>query len=313
MKGCKNMSNKPILSVVVPTRGVFHKDWLPNLLKVKGNVEFIIVYPPESNVIDIDDERLKIITSPFKGEVAQRLLGLFNTSGEYVITMNEDQYLHPDIVDLTTKYFEKFPESWVCRIRKARTKQSEINEKKWDSVPDINTSKVCQYKKGEPADHNALIEVPIVPLDKVKFDIKFLFWPLNKRKDQHGVHMENFDQRIWKNEIVQNTIRDFAKTMTIIKAIKWVPVWVLDRLSLFLQAKNFVKGKIIGHWIPGSPQLLTVANPEELKESYRLHISTEILLVKRFPQYGYFWNLFMFSLWRMPSGILKVLLSKKKK
>lgn len=82
------MNKKPTLSIVTPTRGDFSDYWLDMLLKVKGDIEFILVYPPEESVKKIDDPRVKILTSPFKGECIQRSIGLLNATGKYVWLIN---------------------------------------------------------------------------------------------------------------------------------------------------------------------------------------------------------------------------------
>jgi hypothetical protein len=62
-------------------------------------------------------------------------------------------------------------------------------------------------------------------------------------------------------------------------------------LGLFIQAKFFEKGKIIGHLLPLPEQIRVEANPPEYKKSRRFYLLAELLLLKRFPQYGYLWNL----------------------
>ncbi|MDJ0632486.1 MAG: hypothetical protein QNJ34_04765 [Xenococcaceae cyanobacterium MO_188.B29] len=50
---------KPTLSIVVPTREGFSNHWLQELLKVKGEVEFILVHPPGMIKSNVNDPRLQ--------------------------------------------------------------------------------------------------------------------------------------------------------------------------------------------------------------------------------------------------------------
>ncbi|MGB6301238.1 MAG: glycosyltransferase family 2 protein, partial [Rivularia sp. (in: cyanobacteria)] len=99
------MNNQPILTIVTATRGNFADRWLEELLKIKGNVQFILVYPPNATVKTIDDVRIKNLISPFKGEVMQRFTGLINADSEYVMALDDDDYLHHGIADLVAQYF----------------------------------------------------------------------------------------------------------------------------------------------------------------------------------------------------------------
>ena len=300
------MINKPILSIVVATTGNFSGHWLEQLLKVKGEVEFIIVYHPQSRYYPINDLRVKQIISPLKGEFIQRLTGLFNASGEYVLDMNEDHFIHPDITGFVLMYFTRFPGSWVMRLNREERRygDKEPTEKDWAELINIDNLEVCGKSKGN--DHlfgegKGLLEMPIVPLNKKIFDIRFLFWPFTKRKDQHGTHIEGFDQKVWRKNLVQVSIRDLTQMINIIGPLKWVPFWCLDRLlGLYIQAKFFQKGIVIGHWLPQPAQIVNMDNPPERKRTMRFYVTADILLLKRFPQYGYFWNLVFDQLWAIP-------------
>ena len=111
-------SVKPTLSIVVPTREGFSDHWLRELLQIEGEVEFILVHPPGMTKSTVDDLRLQQINSSFRGEIIQRLTGLLNTSGKYVLTVNCDEYLIPNILEITVSYFNSFPDSWVLRLSK---------------------------------------------------------------------------------------------------------------------------------------------------------------------------------------------------
>jgi hypothetical protein len=106
----------PFLSIVTPTREGFSDHWLNALLDVKGDVEFILVHPPGLAKSLVNDPRLHQINSIFRGEISQRLTGLLNARGSYILTINCDEYLHPEIAEISEQYFSRFPESWVLRL-----------------------------------------------------------------------------------------------------------------------------------------------------------------------------------------------------
>ena len=53
----------------------------------------------------------------------------------------------------------------------------------------------------------------------------------------------------------------------------------------------FQKGKIIGHLLPLPEQIRVEENPPNYTKTQRFYLIAEILLLKKFPQYGYLWNL----------------------
>lgn len=284
---------KPTLSIVVPTREGFADHWLQELLKVEGEVEFILVHPPGMAKYAVDDSRLQQINSSFRGEIIQRLTGLLNTSGRYVLTVNCDEYLIPNILEIAVNYFNNFPDSWVLRLSKKSFKFGDKAnlEKNWEHIPKLEELAICNQEKGTGLNYdsgNCLLEIPIAPLDN-KFDILCF---LRRRKDHHGVHTENFDKKVWKNEMLQETLQELSEAMVLGGPFKYIPFWCLDRLlGLFIQAKFFEKGKIIGHLLPLPEQIRVEDNPPNYKKSKRFYLIAEILLLKKFPQYGYLWNL----------------------
>jgi hypothetical protein len=154
-----------------------------------------------------------------------------------------------------------------------------------------------------------LLEIPIAPLCN-RFDLRFLFWPV-KRKDHHGIHMENSVDRVWKTEMVIEAVNDLLNTARIFGIIRYVPSWSLDRtLGLFVQAKFFDKGAIIGHWMPEPAQFCKSSMPSSDIHG-RFYLASDVLLIKRFPQYGYFWNLVFSQLWAIPIRGFRFLLRKK--
>lgn len=289
--------SQPTLSIVVPTREGFAEHWLNELVKIKGDVEFILVHPPGMKKHPKIDERLQQINSSFRGEIIQRMTGMLNASGKYLLTVNCDEYLTPDIVQVATDYFAAFPDSWVVRLSRNHFKFGDKSslDKPWADFSQLKAMPICPMSEEKKRERNlsyeagnCLLEIPIAPLDN-KFDIGCFF---RTRKDHHGIHLENFDKKIWKNELLQPTLQDILETMKIFGPVKYVPFWCLDRLlGLFIQAKFFEKGKIIGHLLPQPEQIRIEENPPEYKKSRRFYVFAEVLLLRKFKNYGYLWNL----------------------
>lgn len=218
----------------------------------------------------------------------QRMTGLLNASGMYTLTINCDEYITADVVEIAVRYFQRFPDSWVMRLSR---KSFEYGDKvglhrPWAPVPDIEELEVCSKPPGNSG--NYLVEIPIAPLSR-KFDIHSI---LRGRKDHHGRHTENFDKKVWKTSMVQAALQDITKLMVLGGPLKYVPFWCLDRLlGLFIQAKFYEEGKIIGHVMPLPEQIRDEDNPPEFRRTMRFYGLAELLLVRRFPQYGYLWNL----------------------
>jgi len=297
------MSESFILSIVSPTRGNFSDYWLEQLLNIKGNIEFNLVYPPGVVPKQIADSRVKNIISPYKGEIIQRFVGLLNATGKYVLALDDDDFAHPELYSLVKTYFHRFPESWVLRLRSAHieAKNEERIKQEWEDIPDINSLDIWtrQGRKTHlfEQDDKKLLELPIPPLEN-KFDPAFLVSPFHKRKDMHGPHIENFNNKVWRNDLVQESLSDLSTTTQLFGHLTWIPKWSLDRLlGLFLQAKFYEKDKVVGHWMPEPEQIRYILVEQSKKGDFRLILASDALLSKRFPQYGYFWNLFFEQFW----------------
>lgn len=294
----------PILSIVVPTREGFSEYWLKEFLQIKGEeVELILVHPPGMKKSPDVDPRLKQINSSFRGEIIQRMTGLINVTGTYILTINCDEYLNPNILDIAVKYFSKYPDSWVLRLKHKNFAYGDIAglEAAWENPPDIDELKICSRAEGSQnlykENKNYMIEIPIAPLDN-KFDVGCLY---RGRKDHHGYHTENFDKKVWKTQMVQAALKDIGEAMILFGPIKYVPFWCLDRLlGLFVQAKFYEKGKVIGHLLPEPEQIRSEDNPPENRRTKRFYVFAEILLLKHFPQYGYLWNLILHQTVEIP-------------
>jgi glycosyltransferase involved in cell wall biosynthesis len=291
------MSKGKLLSIVTPTRGNFSDYWFEQLQAIKGDVEFVLVYPLGASIKPCLDPRIKLIVSPFKGEVFQRMLGLLNASGKYVINIDDDDFIHPDVLELVDKYFQKFPDSWLLRlmVEGIGYRNQDAIQREWDRFAEIDTLEIVPRKNDQSS---VLQELPIAPL-KNPFDLRFLVGIYLTRKDMHGAHVENFNNKVWRNDLVQAALVELTQSMIILKALTWIPKWNLDRLlGLFIQATFFKEGEVIGHWMPFPAQVRYVSTPQYVKgDTFRLMLPADALLVKRFPQYGYFWNLFFEQFW----------------
>ncbi|VXD12991.1 conserved hypothetical protein [Planktothrix serta PCC 8927] len=304
-----NASNTdPILSIVTATLGKFSDYWLEQLLKVKGNVKFIFVYPPNTPIPNFPDPRIEVIISPFKGEVLQRMTGLLNVKSEYVIALDDDDFICPDILELTVNYFARFPESWVLRLKVQSINHQNVTEiqKDWSSIPNINELDIAYKTPENPypyqqGNHKELLAVPIVPLNN-KLDLLLALNQSRVRKDMQGIHFENFNNKIWKTSKVKVSLSDFSQTLKLMGALTWIPSWSLDRtLGLFIQAKFYEPDKIIGHAMPKPEQVRYIVME---KQGYRIYLTSDILLIKEFPQYPYLWNLFFAQLDQIPRFLL---------
>lgn len=306
------MKGKPILSIVTPTTGKFSDYWLEQLLKIKGDVEFVLVYYPNIPIRPINDSRVRVLTSPYKGEMMQRFIGLLNAYGEYVLALDDDDFVHPDIEKLTIEYFNRFPESWILRLNKENIdlKNEERIKQDWNEIPHISQLDICKKTLENPypyqqGNYKGLLEIPIAPLG-TKFDFGYAIWPLKGRKDNLGYHFENFNNIVWKNALVQKALPELSKATKILGAITWIPSTGFDRLlGLFVQATFFeYNDKIVGHCMPKPEQIRYIDKPATLKPP-RFHVISDALLVKQYPQYGYLWNLFFEKLYAVPRTLGK--------
>ncbi|MBE9178343.1 glycosyltransferase family 2 protein [Oculatella sp. LEGE 06141] len=302
----------PVLSIVTPTRGNFAAHWLSQLLSVKGNVQFILIYPPGLSPKPIHDSRVVSLISPYKGEMMQRFVGLLNASGAYLLALDDDDFVHPNILDLVVDYFQTYGKSWVLRLKKKVIdfRQTEEIYAEWSDLPAISELAVCRKTADTPnpyqqGTYTGLLELPIAPLD-LPFDWRWLVFPFLSRKDNYGYHFENFNNIIWRRELVQATLPELTQTTQLLGVLTWIPNSGFDRLlGLWVQAKHYQPNAIIGHWLPGSEQIRYIDKPTSLKPP-RFHVLSDVLLVKAFPRYGYVWNLFFSQLYRVPRTIAKL-------
>jgi hypothetical protein len=284
---------KPKLSIIIPMREGVQDSWLQELLNTQGDVEFILVYPPHVPFLAATDPRLRQIASPLRGELIQRITALLNATGQYVLSINCDEYIHPDILQIAENYFDTFPDSYFFRLRQAQFPYGDApTGKPWAALPDIKDIEIRKPDAGKTyskEDKNRMMrEIPIAPLTN-KFDLLALF---RGRTDQKGPHQENFDKKVWKNAIVQEALKGISPTFTLFGPFKYIPFWTADRvMGLSVQARFFEPEKIIGHWLPLPEQLRTEDNPPNHPRKNRRYVLAEVLILRQFQIYGYIWNL----------------------
>jgi hypothetical protein len=288
---------KPKLSIIIPMRENVDESWLRELLMIQGDVEFILIYPPNVPFIPISDLRLRQITSPLRGELIQRVTALLNASGEYVLSTNCDEYLHPKIIEITEDYFRNFPDSYFFKLNQVQYPfgKAPINQS-WDDlkpIKDIDVrTRTSQKTYSEKEIGYTMREIPIVPLNN-KIDLFAIF---RGRQDQKGPHQENFDKKVWKNELVQESLKGVVSTFTLFGPFKYVPFWTADRvMGLSVQARFYEPDKIAGHWLSLPEQLRTEDNPPNQPRKNRRYLLAETSVLRQFPSFGYIWNLVIFD------------------
>lgn len=288
------MDSSISLSIITPTRGQLDELWLSRLSEIKGKVEFVIVLPPNVQPKSFSDPRFKVVVSPYKGEVIQRFTGLLNASGQYLLALDDDDFIHPDIVKLTEQYFVRFPDSWVLRpeMKKIPCSRQEEITAPWKTAPNIDDLSCIAQKGHASLEPHHLQKIPISPLQN-HFNYRFLLWPFKGRTDMHGAHIENFNNKVWRADLVKPALADWAETTHIWWSLYWIPKWSLDRsLGLYIQAQRYQQDIYIGHWVRGMTLIRYVVTQQSDKQEFRLMWPSDALLAKRYPQYGYFWNLF---------------------
>jgi len=299
-------TTSPLLSIVVPMREGFSAHWLQELLNIEGeHVEFILVHPPGVQPEHNEDARLRQLVSPFRGEIIQRLSGMLNASGQYLLTFNCDEYINPAVPALAQRYFEQFPDSWVMRLAKSEYAYGDQNalNAPWSDLPqDLTALPVCRQADGNLRlyDSGHMMEIPIAPMHN-KFDWRCIW---RGRRDHMGPHAENFDKKVWVNEKVQAALQEILQGFSLAGPVKYLPFWCLDRLlGLAIQAKFYDSAQpnqLIGHKLPHPAQLRVEDNPPEYRRRGRFYVFAEIILLRRFPQYGYIWNLVIHQLREFP-------------
>ena len=121
--------------------------------------------------------------------------------------------------------------------------------------------------------------------------------------------MENFNNRVWRASLVKDAIPDFIKKFNVCGPLKWVPFWGADwQLSLFIQAKNYKKDMLIGHWLSG-PRIIMrqMAKPRQINHLF----PAVVIMVRAFPGMGYFWNILFEQFWFSVKAIVRSLFRKR--
>jgi glycosyltransferase involved in cell wall biosynthesis len=298
----------PLLSIVTPTRGHLTALWCDALAAIRGDVEFVMVFPPGVEILAPADARVRAFASPLRGEVMQRTVGLLNARGRYVLALDDDDFAHPEIAALAADYFARFPDSWVLRPTAEYVAHTDVEKitRPWTPIPNSAELEIC----AAPSAHEfCLTEIPIAPLP-IPFRWQHLLVPTTPRRDMRGIHFENFNNRVWRRAMVQPALAALAEKFTLWGAFKFIPAFSLDRLlGLYIQAYYFEPHKTIGHWLGGPALLRRTYRPASEKE-FRLLGPADALLVRSFPRYGYFWNLFFFKLYQETAAALRQLFTR---
>jgi Glycosyl transferase family 2 len=313
------MSSSPLLSIVTTIRDRCCADRLARLLSVQGAVEFILVYPPQAtpelSAEHLADRRLKIIISPDPGEVRQRLTGLLNVTSPYVLALDDDQEVHPDLVSLVAQYFGQYPDSWVLRLKTANIPAADRlrRAQPWPAPGPIGDLAICRKTTETPFPFQAgrytgLLEMPIAPLNRA-FDWRHLL-PWHRRTDQNGIHIENFNHKVWRSDRVRPALVELAVAMHLWGPMGWLPAGRLDRLlGLMIQARLFqpqAPDRIVGHAMPQPEQIRCILR-DSVPDEPPVHLLAELLLLRCYPQYGYLWNLILWQVYTLPRIFAKSL------
>jgi|GEM_PF-748396 len=281
----------PELSIVVPTRPGVPEWWRRQIRDVAGEIETIVVHAPGEARLELGDWRVVELVSPIRGEVAQRLTGLLSARGRFILSLNCDESVHPRVLDLARAYFARFPTSWVLRLTQEAHPygSAEAMTRPWPALPDVATLPETANEDRFHRDADCLMRAPIACMDK-PVDWGSL---VRGRRNQRGPHMENFDKRVWRRDVVQPALEDLARMLPLAGPIKYVPFWTLDRLlGLYVQALHYERGRTIGHWLPlSAAQIRMEDNPPHERRQGRVYLAAEILLLRRFPRRGYLWDL----------------------
>jgi hypothetical protein len=307
-----NAKQAPELSVVVPTRPGIADWWSQAVRSVEGDVEILIVHPPGAARLDIPDPRIIELVSPVRGEVVQRLTGLLSARGRFLLSLNCDESVHPRIIQLARAYFARFPGSWVLRLSQEPHPFGSVEAltRPWPALPDLSGLPEAETETRFHRDADCLMRVPIAPMDKA-VDWRSL---VRGRRNHHGPHMENFDKRVWRGDIVRPALEDLTRMLRLAGPFKYLPFWTLDRLlGLYVQAFHYERGLSIGHWLPlPDAQIRMEDNPPQESRRGRVYLAAEILLLRRFPRYGYLWDLALGHLYALAREAARALRPPRK-
>lgn len=275
-------SHLPYLSIVTPTLGNYSEQWLDALLRTNGDVECVLVYPPDKSPRGIDDPRVREIVAPHRSGTLQRYVGLLNARGFATICIDDDDYMHPDLVIAAEQYFARFPESWLLRLHKQSIPEEDRAAfvAPWEPLPNLSSLDVADNNQAD-----RLKVVPIAPLTN-HFKLRYLVRPYKKT----GAFMENFNNTVWRTDIVRQALPDIADIMTLWGHLKLIPNSGCERFfGLFVQAHAYEPDRVIGHLLPHSKPIRFNQVNFVFKKP-RFHTFIDLLLLRSFPHYDYFWS-----------------------
>ncbi len=120
------MDLKPLISVIIPVKDRTHL-LLETLESVKSqtykNLEIILIDDGSCEMLDdlikktLDQYSFKLLRNQeSKGPGYSRQKSLEESSGDYVIYLDSDDILHPEMMTKCVEYMEKYPELGMCYV-----------------------------------------------------------------------------------------------------------------------------------------------------------------------------------------------------
>lgn len=93
-----------LVSVVIPSLGAPHLTKTIDSLLCSDLIKVVIIVLPRGNKFYYDDERIKIVYSNIRGQVAQRAFGIKMVSTEFLILMDDDISVSSSVISNMYKF-----------------------------------------------------------------------------------------------------------------------------------------------------------------------------------------------------------------
>lgn len=104
---------KPKLSVVIATLGgQILSETVKSINTGKVLPDEVILCVPEENAHSVHSfgyPNVKILKTPFRGQVRQRAFGFVNAIGDYILQLDDDLIIEPDCIEIMLKELNKLP------------------------------------------------------------------------------------------------------------------------------------------------------------------------------------------------------------
>jgi glycosyltransferase involved in cell wall biosynthesis len=109
---------KPLVSVIIPCYNdyMFIDEAVSSIYKQKyENIEIIIVDDgsksrTKKKLRSLQEKGIRVLTQSNSGPSAARNNGILNSKGEYIVTLDSDDYFEPEFIIKAITVLEKFPE-----------------------------------------------------------------------------------------------------------------------------------------------------------------------------------------------------------